>query len=168
MSQQKRFKSCGLSTVQPDEGILHEFSRETLVPIEERLERGILPMDTSINAALDAIFRHRLDKPLEQYGIFHFRPETGFVEEDGTAKYEIFQQSVRQCGGFEYVYIIVDCVLPREDEDGDIIIGSYRLRGVSVPMPIAMPEYNWCNASYNWKWWSKLPADFNVGASVIH
>jgi hypothetical protein len=166
----KRFNNCGLSTAQPDEGVLVELPADILSCYEEESQREsrYLTSRDPIKVAIAGAFRFSWGDAVRIYGIFHFRPQVGFVEADGSAQYKVFQIPVRQPGGFKYIYIILDDLLACEDEGGDIILRSYRLRGVSNLIPIATPEYDWCNADESWQWWSKEPADFNVGAGVTH
>jgi hypothetical protein len=171
----KRFDSCGLSTVQPDEGNLIEYRIEDLDAVRATVQgKGLLESGDKMRVVFDAIYNH-MERAKEfvaysfvKFDLFWFRPATGFVEEDGGAKYEIFQVPLLRSGGYDYAYIVIDHVLPQEAEGAGTRPGYYRLRGVSVPQQIATPEYNWCNADYNWLYWNDTPTDFNASAPAMH
>jgi hypothetical protein len=156
----KRFQSCGLSAIASDSGVLIEYS-----PSLVSLARGTVNETTSPKSSTDlmqmvfvAIFEHMAKKEefacynFERFDLFHFRPVGGFVEEESGAAYEIFQMPLVETGRTMYTYIVIDRILGGN---------AYRLRGVSKPVPNAIPEYGWCNSDEYWLYWSDAPTDFN-------
>jgi hypothetical protein len=118
---------------------------------------------------LEAVYRKMVPHPafagydFPQYGVFLFRQETGFPEQDGSAKYQIFQVQLRRSGGFDYGYIVLDELIPGTDMGMQRIrrMTTYRLRSISKPIPIPIPENGWCNEPGNWIYMSEHPRNFN-------
>lgn len=148
----KRFHNCGLSNVTSDEGFFIEYS-----PMEVAMARALAQKSTEpslMRVVFEAIFERMATAKefahcgFEKFSLFRFRPHTGFVEEGSGVAYEIFQMPLFSSDGCEYAYIVADR-----------INGTYRLRGVSKPVPNATPEDGWCNSDEYWLYWNDIPAD---------
>ena len=171
---EKRFNDCGLLYLQPSEGVLIEFTPEEVSRGRQRVI-GKTPLSSYLLAdVLSNAIHNIMEKSPEfarysfaKFDLFHFRPKTYFTEVESGAIYEVFQVPLRESGGDKYAYVIIDKILPRTDEGDNIIVGRYRLRGISKLMPNAVPEYGWCNSDENWIYWSNESTDFNKGVTAI-
>lgn len=165
-----KFDSIGLTYLAANEGELREFS-----PANVELGRGVVSSDPKFHSAdinlvlFETMFAKMWGKePFGEFdlswcGLFHFRPETGFEEEDGSAKYQIFQLPLNR--GRDNVYVVLDELKPGTDMVRERLRQTitYRLRGISFPNPVPVLENAWANRDESWFFWSTEPRDFNRG-----
>lgn len=160
------FKGCALNALGPDDGHYEEY------PLHGMTAAAKVELALGLHVVFGAIVEHvmkastferALYRPMmaEEMQVLHMHP---VQEEDGSADYDFHRLTLfDQQGMVSYVYIVADVVM--KDQKKDRLTAAYRLRAISVPMPIVTPESGWCRERGNWYFLSDAPTGFNRAAA---